>query len=487
MKNKFLIIPILLSLFAHPLLSKTTITLNEFNGGSFSFNLGFNADWMYGSRGDALRMGGAMSTLDNTPSFTSYNPAVLCYLKSGTASMGFVPVSIISSDVFYGMAKSFAGNQLKGNTFNDFLKGTVNDALNGSNGPLKDITIAPGVTTNVDNVDASFGQTTGLMGFEIMAPFAKGQAAFAFARENKASVDLSMMLTGLDALVNVKDPSQPLLNIDMRAKLNAVLNFRADNIVTSFGVGRKLTPEWGVGCVAEHYDSQFLLDGKAEADGTATYSGTTMSFNTNPGNSLEQSANADINGEAWGLRFGTSYHFLKDSIELGADVSVQPQINYRGTPEVMMHTIPDTIDLSDFTKTQLQPITITSGSLQLKLPSFIRLTAAFKGSAVINYTHYFDSYRLKYNNGTDNMEFDLQMMDSANLGFNFGVFQIGAGAIYTRVYEKTNGVQKNIAWLAIPMFSTGAVIPIGDYLKWEIDLFVFPMSVLKTAITYTFL
>jgi hypothetical protein len=67
------------------------------------------------------------------------------------------------------------------------------------------------------------------------------------------------------------------------------------------------------------------------------------------------------------------------------------------------------------------------------------------------------------------------------------VFQLGAGAIYSRVYQKTNGVQKNIAWLAIPMLSTGAVIPVGDYLKWEIDLFVFPMAVLKTAITYSFL
>ncbi len=483
MKNKLLIIPALILIFTIPLFSDTSILLKDFHGGSFSFNAGFNTDWMYGSRGDALREGGAMSTLDGTPSFTSYNPAVLCYLPYGSASMGFVPVSVISSDFFYGIAKDFAGSSLKGATFGDFLKGTVNDGLTSA---FKSITVSAGVSTTVDSVDATFGQTTGLMGFEIMVPFAKGQAAFAFARENKTSVDLSMMLTGLDASVNISDPSQPLLNIDMAAKVNAILNFQTDNIVTSFGVGRKLTQDWGIGCVAEHYDSRFTLGANAEVDGTASLNGNPpLEFNTNPGNSLSQSAYADLIGEAWGLRFGTSYHFLKDSLELGADFSAQPQITYKGTPSVLLHTIPDSIDLSDFTKTQEKTISGLDNTLKIKIPSFARLTFAFKSGigGTLNYTHYFDSYRLTY--GTN--EFDLQMMDSINCGLNFGVFQLGGGAIYSRVYEKTNGVQKNIAWLAIPMLSTGVVIPVGDYLKWEVDLFVFPLAVLKTAITYSFL
>ena len=486
MKNKLLILPILMLFTAFPLSAETSIVLQEFDGGSLSFNMGFNTDWMYGSRGDALRSGGAMSTLDVQPSFTSYNPAVLCFLPSATASLGLVPVSIISSDIFYGIIKSFAPDVITGNDFNGFLTGMVNDGL--SSGLGSAVTIAAGVSTDISGIDASFGQTTGLMGFEIMVPFARGQAAFAFARENKTSIDMSMMLTGLEALISVSDPDQPLMDIDMRAKVNAVMNFRVDNIVTSFGVGRKLTPDWGIGCVAEHYDSRFLLDGRAEADGTATYSGTTMEFNTNEGNSLEQRAMANIVGEAWGLRFGTSYHFMNNTLELGADFSVQPQINFKGSPEVLLHTIPDSIDLSDFTKTTVKNVDIMEGSLKLKLPSFLRLTFAARGGAgfTLNYTRYFDSYSLKFNNGFDDMEYHFQMMDGVNLGVNFGVFQIGAGAIYSRIYQKTNGVQENIAWLALPMLSTGAVIPIGDYLKWEIDLFVFPLSVLKTAITYTF-
>ena len=472
---------VLTLLFNNLLFSETTISLTDFHGGSFSFNLGFDTDFMYGSRGDALRMGGAQSTLDSQISFTSYNPAALSYLNYTTASVGLVPVSIISSNVLYGLAKTVAGDTLKEGTFNEFLKKTVNDQLTSS---FESMTKSAGVTTTMDNVDAYFGQTTGLTGFEVMAPFANGQAALAFARENKTSLDLSLMLTGLEATVIV-DSSD---HITITAQVSALINFRADNIVTSFGVGRKLTPEWGIGIVAEHYDSRFYLNGRGEIDGSATYNSVTKQFNTNENDSLAQKAYADIIGEGWGLRFGTSYHFLNDTLELGADASVQPEITYRGKPDILYHTIPDSIDSVDFTKTQAKTYTGADGTLKLKLPSFARFTFAYKGgvTTVLNYTHYFDSYCLQYKNSTDNIQMYLNMMDSVNLGFNFGIWQIGAGVIYSKLYQKTNGEDKNLVWFPLPMLSTGVVIPFGDYLKWEVDLFVFPLSVLKTAISYSF-
>jgi hypothetical protein len=105
----------------------------------------------------------------------------------------------------------------------------------------------------------------------------------------------------------------------------------------------------------------------------------------------------------------------------------------------------------------------------------------------INYTHYFDGYSMKFKSATDDMEFNLDMMDALRIGFNFGYFQIGGGAIYSKVYEKNNGELKMLQYFVLPVLSTGVVIPVGDYLKWEVELFAIPLPALKTAITYTFL
>jgi hypothetical protein len=80
------------------------------------------------------------------------------------------------------------------------------------------------------------------------------------------------------------------------------------------------------------------------------------------------------------------------------------------------------------------------------------------------------------------------MMQDIRIAFNFGGFQIGGGGIYTRVWQKdNNGNTKNLLWMIMPVLSTGTVIPVGDYLKWEIELLAFPSPMFKTAITYAFL
>jgi hypothetical protein len=366
MKNKLLILFILSLVVIAPLSAGIQYEVNSFHAGSADFNLGFNTDWLYGSRGDALRMGGAQSTLDFNPSFTSYNPAVLAYIPSGTVSIEFVPYDILSSNL--------VGLFIDGGV-NKILKTNGDDALASV---FKNVTLSAGVSTDLDSVSAYVGQSAGFTGFEIMVPFAKGQASFAFARENKTSVDLSIMITGLEAQVHVSDPDLPANDIDLSAKLDAIANFNSDNIVTSFGVGRKLTPEWGIGCVAEHYDSRFVVDAQASVGGAATFNGTTESFNTDEHNSLAQTAYADLTGDAWGLRFGTSYHFFKDSIELGADFSIEPEISYKGKPEILYHTLPSSIDTSDFTKTVAKSVDDANGTLKMKLPSYARFTFGWK-------------------------------------------------------------------------------------------------------------
>jgi hypothetical protein len=463
------------------ILSDTQLTMKDFNGGNFVFNMSFDSDWIYGSRGDGLRQGGAVSTLDYNPSFTSYNPAVLAFLNNGQASLDLVPFPILSS--------STAGLFMQGG-FNGTLKKSVDDQINSSLTGMNNLTIAPGVNTDINSINASFSEGTGFTGFEIMAPFAKGQAGFGFAREDKQSADLTVMLTGLETELNVTDPSNSMVNIDVRAKINAIMNFQADNIVTSFGIGRKLTSDWGIGAVLDHYDSRFLLNANGSGDGTATYNGTTLELNTTPDNSLAQSATANLTSEAWGLRFGTAYHFNKDTLELGADFSVAPELQYSGPASIISHSIPSSIDLSDFTKTTENIDPNANGTVLIKMPSYGRFTFAWKSGFVgmINVTQYFDDMYFIAYNSTGREELHLNMMQDVRLAFNFGGFQFGGGGIYTRVWEKDDkGVSKNLAWLFLPVFSTGTVIPFGDYLKWEVELIALPFPVFKTAITYAFI
>jgi hypothetical protein len=455
--------------------------MKDFNGGNFSFNMAFDSDWIYGSRGDGLRQGGAVSTLDFNPSFTSYNPAVLAFLKNGQASLDLVPFPILSSDT--------AGLFMKGG-FNGTLKDQVNSQLKSSLDGQSGLIVDPSVSTNINSIDASASEGTGFTGFEIMAPFAKGQAGVGFAREDKQSMNLTMMLTGLETELNLTDPSNSMINIDVRAKLNAIMNFQADNIVTSFGIGRKLTPDWGVGAVVDHYESRFLLNASANGDGTATYNGTTMEFNTSPDNSLAQSASANLTADAWGLRFGSAYHFNNNSLELGADFSVEPELQFTGPSSAITHMIPDSIDLSDFTKTTETIEPNANGTVLIKMPSYGRLTFAWNSGFVgmINVTHYFDDMYFIAYNSTGREELHLDMMQDIRIAFNFGAFQFGGGGIYTRIWEKdTSGNSKNVAWLVLPVLSTGTVIPFGDYLKWEIEILALPLPTFKTSITYSFL
>ena len=345
--------------------------------------------------------------------------------------------------------------------------------------------MSSGFSPNINSVDASVSEGTGFTGFEIMAPFAKGQAGFGFAREDKQSLDFTMMLTGFQTELNITDPSVPLENIDVKAALNAIINLQADNIVTSFGVGRKLTNDWGVGAVLDHYDSRFLLNASASADGTATQSGEpAVEFNTNTYNSTAQSANANLVSDAWGLRFGTAYHFNQDNLELGVDFSVEPELKYSGPSSAISHVIPDT------SKTIENIDPNANGTILIKMPSYGRLSFAWKSgfTGVINVTHYFDDMYFIAYNATGRQELHLDMMQDIRIAFNFGGFQIGGGGIYTRVWQKdNNGNTKNLLWMIMPVLSTGTVIPVGDYLKWEIELLAFPSPMFKTAITYAFL
>ncbi len=495
MKKITIISLIFLSFMAGSLFADTKFSINSFTGGDFKVYMGFNTDWLYGSRGDALRMGGAQSTLDFNQSFTSYNPACLSFQNAAVASIGYIPVPIFSSGIIEKFMPKSVASLIK-----DGFKTNVTDSMG-------DFNVAPGVEFTLSNASANFEQQIGFTGFEIMVPFAKNQASIAFARENKLSLDLSVLQNGLRTLVGISDPlTTPPFDVNMSVTITAdtAASLEMKNIVTSVGIGRKFTPEWGVGAVLEHYESSIsgLADARLEGSLTNHQNSTTVDFNSATYNSMTQYGSVNLSGDAWGLRFGTSYHFLKDTIELGADFSVAPEITFSGDVNATYHAllaqIPYNMDVSNIV-TELRTAE-QKGTLKMKLPSFFRLTFAFKAGMVmnLNYTRYIDDLSLKYsalkNDGFGNYivdpdksgEYHVQMMDDVRLGLNFSYFQIGGGAIYARIWSKTKDGNKTISWTAIPTLSAGCVIPVGDNIKYEIEVLAVPMPIAKTAITYTF-
>jgi hypothetical protein len=486
MKKSTLISVMLALLIITPVFADDDSNVSEkmtyFKGGSFNINFGFDTDSIYGARGDAARMGGSQSTLDFNPSFTSYNPACLAFLKTSVASMDLVPGPLLSSR----MAEKFMSKDM-GTTIRDSINDNMDDAFKDYN--------SSGIVTRLDSVGVTVEQQSGFTGFEIMVPFANNQASIAFARENKFSMDASIIQNGFNTILEIGNKSNSSVSVTMTAAVDSTAQVQLNNIVTSVGIGRQFTPEWGVGAVVEHYDSNIIGDAKVNITGTAR--------NSNSGDmgigDLSQYGYGNLYGEAWGLRFGTSYHFLSDALELGADFSIQPEIQYKGSANAIYHIISQNIAPTDTNVYTEERTVEESGTLKMKLPSFMRLTFAFKAGMVVslNYTHYFDSLAMKYNltqiysdaSGTsysnNSGEVGLDMMDDLRLGLNFGVFQIGGGAIYSRAYSTKDG-KTTQSYFAIPVLSTGFTIPFGDHLKWEVELLASTLPVGKTAITYNF-
>ncbi len=461
--------------------AKTNFGIKEFNGGSVDFSLTFFTDSFFGSRGDALRNGGVVSTLDYQQSFTSYNPACLAFQKKSTVSMSFIPFGFFGTGLVEG---------LLGKNMNDEIKKMFDEKLEDA---FKDMTKTAGVETKISSLKAYLGQAPSIMGWEGMFPLAAGKTAIGLAREEKFTLEMKTLINGIETLVNITDDENPLLDMALRAKVNAIINLEIRNVVTSIGLGRQIIDEWGIGTVLEKYDTKFYINGSALVDGVATLSGTTLEFNTNESNNLDGLINADYNAEEWGLRIGTSYHFLKDTLETAIDFSIQPELKLKGSGETLYHSLPDTIDTSDFTKTKETREKIPENFF-IKIPSFMRFTFAWKPGMVltINYIHYFDPFYIKYIDSKKEVKMFLNMMDSFRIGFNFGgYFQLGGGitlaneGIETVDFEK-NETKKEIIWFPVPVLSTGFSFPIGDYIKTEILLLALPAPIFKTSLTFNF-
>ncbi len=469
--KKILCLSIILSIFSTSLVfSDNSTLLQEFYGGYLNLKFSFYTDSFYGSRGDALRMAGAMSTLDFHPSFSSYNPSCLAYQDTPYASMSLIPAALPISTAY-------------GNQINDAVSKAENSALKNN--------LAPGGIQQDSNLEyQSAGQASGIMDFELVHPFAKSNISIAVSREEKFDFELNMLLSGVEALVAVNNQN-PLYDMSMRAQVNALLNLDIRTIVTSVGLGRRVTPEWGVGAVVEHFESTVQGNGNAQIDAMGTICGVTQEFNTDSHNTLAQQAAANLYTEAWGLRLGTAYHFLNGLLELGGDVAIEPELKYNGSIDAQGHWLPKTINLADFTATQLNSID-TSGQLTMKLPSFIRFSFAWRpGMALdINYIHYFDGFSMTFR--YPDYQAYLRMLDSVRLGFNFEKFQLGFGVILAEEQAimkdatQPTGVKESHQWIPVPLLSTGIDIPMGRYINTEIELAGVPTPFLKSTITFNF-
>jgi len=464
---------VLMLLFCFPFIisAETIMSVDEFRGGKMDFRAAFQSDFIYGGRGDGLRNGGTVSTLDQHMSFTSYNPACLAFMERAYVSMALIPASL---GVDSGFIKDVSGQR---------VMDMVNDALEGA---TESMTRTAGVEFKINGAAAWLGQPPGIMGLEAALPFASDNAGVGIAREEKATIELTAVMSGMEVLVGITDDTNPAIDMALRAKVNAFMDADLRNVVTSFGLGRKITPIWGIGFAVDKYESSYVLNAAAEPDAAAVFAGNTYEFNTSDINSLKAQAKGELKAEAWGLRFGTALHSFEHNVETAIDFSIQPELKFNGSPDIFYHTMPSEIDVSDVTKTQKE--TVDGADIRIKIPSFMRVTLAWKPGAVIvlNYTRYFDPLYIDFGDGRAYMD----MRDAFRLGFNFGGFQIGGGVMLSRLgseFTDDNGkTEKQQMWFPVPVLSTGCVIPFGKNLEAEMEFLALPLPFLKSAVTYNF-
>jgi hypothetical protein len=257
-------------------------------------------------------------------------------------------------------------------------------------------------------------------------------------------------------------------------------------MVTSIGIGRKISPQWGVGAVLEYTDTRLSVDinAAAQATGVELNSGKMFEYNTNTSNSFAQFLTGELEAAAWALRVGTSFHAPDDVAEIAVDFSIQPTFTFGGTMTGMSHTLPtNSADiLSDYnagrTTTVENPWSSTGMDVKLKLPSYFRATLAWKPGPVIalNYTRYFDNLSLSIDNSDMKGYFYLATTDILRIGLNFEYFQIGGGMAVGRqgsiidIKNDSKPATISDASMPYPIASLGFVIPMGSYVKTEWEL-----------------
>ncbi|MCX7699064.1 MAG: hypothetical protein N2114_06335, partial [Candidatus Goldbacteria bacterium] len=202
--------------FIIPSYAEIKMAINEFSGGNLDFFIKFNTDVLYGARGDGLKTGGTVSTLDFLPSFTSNNPACLAYIKAPVFSMMINPIEISDS-----IAEIFIGKTL-GSEMERSINNSITDGIENND----DIDVAPGVETKMKSVKASIAQVNSILGFEGILPLAQNQAGVAIAREERFSTEVNLLLNGLGTLVNITDTDDPGFNMALRANIDGNINFK---------------------------------------------------------------------------------------------------------------------------------------------------------------------------------------------------------------------------------------------------------------------
>jgi len=487
MKKIFILF--VLTCFVIPSYAEIKMTINEFSGGNLDFFIKFNTDALYGSRGDGLKTGGTVSTLDFLPSFTSNNPACLAYIKGPVFSMMINPIEISDS-----ISEVFIGK-----TFGSEMEKSINDGIKDGIEDNEDMDVAPGVETKMESIKASLSQANSILGFEGMLPLAQSQAGIAIAREERLSTEINLLLNGLGTLINVTDTDDPGFNMALRANIDGATNLKIKNVVTSIGIGRQLNKIWGIGAALEYIDSRFILNGQGEMNAIGTLASTTLEYNTNENNSLKQEIAGELYCQRWALRFGSTVHAPNDIAEFAVDFSIQPELKFAGNINGVYRSLPqkssDIIGdfLSGMTETETHNIENTQGDLRIKIPSYMRIILAYKPGPVLsfNYTRYFDAFDIRYETDYVYGNGFLDLRDAFRIGFNFEWFQFGGGIIlshagYTTIDKRKVEIKTDDSWVLIPLFSLGGGIPLGSYIRTEYVLFAFPMPLLKMALTVMF-
>lgn len=459
--------------------SKTITDIDGFYGGYVDLRMGFYSDSLYGARGDGQRMGGTVSTLDFHQSFSSYNPACLAVQRYPVVAMSFIPSGFVSTDT---MGK-VVGVDL-GKTVTDALNKTVDDIT-------KDMYLAPGVDPKFESAKVSMGQEPGITGFEWMVPFAKNNAGYGVAREEKSMFKMSALVNGGSANVRLSDDTLGSVTITAQFSADIMVDVDARYIQTSIGIGRKMTPAWSMGVALDRYESRISANGSMSVQGMVSdndniFPDETFGDNPDGSDSLDAKGFADLTAEAWAFRVGTTYHFGNDEGEVGLDFAVNPELKYKGDMYFIHHNLPDTIDMANMDQTVLMQVD-TPDDIRIKLPSFGRVTLAWKPGIVLafNYTRYFEPMYIIM----DKSKQSVYLNDAIRLGFNFGGFQMGGGVYFSKQEsetEKDGTVTKSYKYYTVPVASLGFVFPVGTYMDCETVLMALPMPVLKCAVSYKF-
>ena len=280
------------------------------------------------------------------------------------------------------------------------------------------------------------------------------------------------MLTGTDTLISVTNPEGVYkLRLQPTIRLNSLVQI----VRYDLRLGLYLTDIFEPYIVGNYYEGYMKMNFNVLTDAIVTLpDNSTVEFNTDDHNRLDQSVNGSCKASSIGGKVGTVIYLEETRLAIRTTFEKALPLKFNGSFVSLIHYIdPEQFNSADPTATVTSSGTITN-PLTVDLPSAVSAEASFFFNPVIisgGYRKYLSD--LKFSGPYLNQLIKFNYSIYVNITLPFPLIQLSGGVVYSDT-------------IPLPLFSVGTELSLGKNWQLEESFIALPLQILKTRISYRF-